>query len=80
MNKNPIEGRHDRASWHNTAKPLGSVVEVNGAVVRGSNAFLPGEIPPSQEDGKSAEVVVMRRETGGYRDARLNFDTGKLLP
>ena len=45
MNKNHIEGRHDAVSWHNTAKPFGLVVEVNVAVVRGSNAFLPGEIP-----------------------------------
>jgi hypothetical protein len=45
MNKNYIEGRYDRESWHHTAKPIGSVVEVNAAVVQGSNAFLPGEIP-----------------------------------
>jgi hypothetical protein len=31
MNKNPIEGRRDGVSWHNTAKPSGEVVPVNQA-------------------------------------------------
>ena len=44
MDKNRIEGRHGAMSWHNTAKSSGLPVEVNAAVVRGSNAFLPGEI------------------------------------
>lgn len=43
MNKNLIEGRRTRTSWHNTAKSNSSGVEVNGAVAQGSNAFLPGE-------------------------------------
>ena len=43
MNKNLIEGRRDGASWHNTAKPVGEVVEVNQAAVRGRTVFLPGE-------------------------------------
>lgn len=64
MNKNAIEGRRDGASWHNTAKPTGSVAEVNGAVVPGSSAFLPGEIPPPQGGGKSAEAIVASSEPG----------------
>ena len=64
MNKNHIEGQHDRASWHNTAKPTGSVVEVNVAVVQGSNAFLPGEILAVHPARKSAEVVVADSEPG----------------
>ena len=44
MNKNLIEGRRDGASWHNTAKPTGEVVEVNQAAVRGRTVSLPGEV------------------------------------
>jgi hypothetical protein len=64
MNKNNIEGRYDRESWHHTAKPIGSVVEVNAAVVQESNAFLPGEIPRRRRRGKSAEAVVVSSEPG----------------
>ena len=42
MNKNLIQGRCDGVSWHNTAKPVGEVVEVNQAAVRGRSVFLPG--------------------------------------
>jgi len=64
MNKNIIEGRRDGTSWHNTAKSSGSVVEVNGAVVSGSNAFLPGEILAGRPSRKSAEIVVMSNKPG----------------
>ena len=37
------------------------------AVVQGSNAFLPGEIPRRKCRGKSAEAIVARRETGGWK-------------
>jgi len=67
MNKNIIEGRRDGTSWHNTAKSTGSVVEVNGAVVSRSNAFLPGEILAGQPAGESAEAVVMSSEPGVVR-------------
>jgi hypothetical protein len=67
MNKNHIEGRHDGTSWHSTAKSTGSVVEVNVAVVQGSNAFLPGEILPLRGGRKSAEVVVMSNKPGAGR-------------
>lgn len=43
MNKNLIEGRRTWTCWHNTAKSNSSRAEVNGAVVQGSSAFLPGE-------------------------------------
>ncbi len=33
--------------------------EVNAAVVSGSSAFLPGEIPPVRSGGKSAEAIVV---------------------
>jgi hypothetical protein len=77
MNKNYIEGRYDRESWHHTAKPIGSVVEVNAAVVQGSNAFLPGEIPRRKCHGKSAEVVVAENKPGTVRGPR-KHETGKL--
>jgi len=67
MNKNHIKGRHDGTSWHNTAKSSGSVVEVNVAVVQGSNAFLPGEILAVDPARKSAEVVVVDNEPGTRR-------------
>ncbi len=71
MNKNHIEGRHDRTSWHSTAKSTVQRVEVNVAVVQGSNAFLPGEIPRGKSCGKSAEVVVVCSEPGAAM-ARVN--------
>jgi hypothetical protein len=70
MNKNYIEGRYDRESWHHTAKPIGSVVEVNVTVVQGSNAFLSGEIPKRKCHGKSAEVVVVVLFRGTLKCAR----------
>jgi hypothetical protein len=76
MNKNTIEGRCDGTSWHNTAKSNGSVVEVNGAVVSGSNAFLPGEIPRRKWRGRSAEVVVAENKPG-VRDPH-KLETGNL--
>jgi hypothetical protein len=76
MNKNHIEGRYDGTSWHSTAKSTGSVVEVNVAVVQGSNAFLPGEIPCRKWHGKSAEVVVAD-DKPGVMDPR-KLETGNL--
>ena len=64
MDKNRIEGRPGEASWHNTAKPSDPVREVNAAVVRRRTAFLPGEIPTGQPEGKSAEAIVPGREPG----------------
>ena len=55
MNKNLIQGRRDGASWHNTAKPIGEVVEVNQAAVRGRTVLLPGEISALRGVEKSAE-------------------------
>jgi hypothetical protein len=76
MNKNHIEGRRDGTSWHNTAKSTGSVVEVNVAVVQGSNALLPGEILAGQPVGKSAETVVATDKPGASGPCKL--DTGSL--
>ena len=77
MDKNRIEGRHGAMSWHNTAKSSGVPVEVNAAAVRWSNVPLPGEISPSQDGEKSAEVIVVGKTSRG-RDARSNNDTGGL--
>jgi hypothetical protein len=64
MNKNAIEGRRGGTSWHSIAKSKGSAVEVNGAVVSRSNAFLPGEILSPRGGRKSAEIVVMSNKPG----------------
>jgi hypothetical protein len=65
MDKNPIEGRREEVSWHNTAKPFGLVSEVNEAVVRERTAFLPGEISDARASEKSAEVIVSEQQAGG---------------
>ena len=54
-----------RVSWHNTAKPIGPAMEVNAAVVQGSNTLLSGEIPRGKCLGKSAEAIVARQRAGG---------------
>ena len=77
MNKNHIQGRPGRVSWHNTAKPFDLARQVNGAIVRGRTAFLPGEICPVRAGQKSAEVILSRITSRG-RDARSNNDTGGL--
>jgi hypothetical protein len=56
--------RRDGVSWHNTAKPVGEVVEVNQAAVRGRTVFLPGEISPVRAGEKSAEVIVVGKRAG----------------
>jgi hypothetical protein len=77
MDKNRIEGRHGASRWHNTPKATGMPVEVNSAAVQWSNVQLPGEISPSQDGEKSAEVIVVGKTSRG-RDARSNNDTGGL--
>jgi len=64
MDKNPIKGRREEASWHNTAKPFGLVSEVNGAVVRGRTALLPGETLGVRAPKESAEVIVVGKRAG----------------
>ena len=77
MNKNTIEGRRGKASWHNTAKPQVHALEVNGAVVSRSNAFLPGEIPRRKCCGKSAEAIVVDSEPGAGKRPH-KHETGSL--
>lgn len=67
MNKNRIEGRRAGTSWHHTAKSSGLGAEVNAAVARGSNAFLPGEVPRRKCRGKSAEAIVPSSEPDTQR-------------
>jgi hypothetical protein len=43
MNKNRIKVRRGLGSWHHTANPFGSSMEVNTAVVQGSIERLPRE-------------------------------------
>ena len=63
MNKNTIEGRRDWTSWHNTAKSIGSVVEVNRAVAREATRSYLGR-PCVSSVRESAEAVGMSREPG----------------
>ena len=77
MNKNLIEGRHDGASWHNTAKPFGLVAEVNEAVVRGRTAFLPGEISAVRA-AREVSRGHSSRETS--RGARCTVQTSNRRP
>ena len=58
MDKNRIEGRQGASRWHNTPKASGMPLEVNAAAVRRSDVPLPGEIPPPEGGGKSAEAIV----------------------
>jgi hypothetical protein len=78
MDKKRIEGRRGATSWHNTAKSPGLAVEVNATVAQGSSAPLPGEAPPGQPGGESAEAVVVGGTSRGLEDARLNNETGSL--
>ena len=71
MNKNLIQGRCDGASWHNTAKPVGEVVEVNQAAVRGRTVFLPGEISALRGVEKSAEVIVVGKRAGVRKHSKI---------
>ena len=75
MDKNRIEGRHGASRGHNTPKTTGMPVEVNSAAVRRSNVQLPGEISPSQDGEKSAEVIVVGKTSRG-QVAHFNNDTG----
>ena len=81
MNKNRIEGRPRCGERAQHRKAVGSVVEVNAAVVPGSNAFLPGEIPRGRPGGKSAEAIVASKagKPAGAkgRTDQLAFDRGK---
>ena len=77
MDKNRIEGRHGASRGHNTPKTTGMPVEVNSAAVRRSNVQLPGEISPSQDGEKSAEVIVVGKTSRG-QVAHFNNDTGGL--
>ena len=78
MDKNRIQGRYGATSWHNTAKSSGLPVEVNAAVVQGSDAPLPGEICRERSGQKSAEAIVVGETSRGLENARLNSDTGGL--
>ena len=55
-------------------------LEVNTAAVRRSSVPLPGEIPPPEGGGKSAEAIVAGGTSRGLEDARSNYETGGLNP
>ena len=81
MNKNRIEGRPRCDERAGCSEVAGSVAEVNAAVVPGSNASLPGEIPRRKCLGKSAEAIVASKagKPAGAkgRTGQLAFDRGR---
>ena len=78
MDKNPIQGRSGLVSWHNTAKPFDLARQVDGAIVRGRTAFLPGEACRVRARQESAEVIVVGKMSRGWKCTRLNIATGGL--
>ena len=82
MNKNHIRGRHGGVSWHNAAKPVGLVVEVNVAVVRRRTASLPGEISAARgrasgSAGRSNALGDGREVSRGHSNGDVNRGAGK---
>ena len=86
-NRNLIRGRQSEVSWHNTAKPFDSALEVNEAAVWWRYTPLPGEIslawrPASVGSAADSNIRGDQREvsrgystrvgTGGLQDVRLN--------
>jgi hypothetical protein len=67
MNKNRISRLTRWDELAQRSKVTGPGAAVNAAVVPGNNAFLPGEIPAGQPEGKSAEVVVVDSKPGAGR-------------
>lgn len=78
MNKNQIKGRRRATRWHNTSKSIGMPTEVNLVVVQQSNVPLPGEISASKDGEESAEVIVIMETSRGFKETRLNYETGSL--
>ena len=66
-NRNLIRGRRNGTSWHNTAKFLHSVPEVNEAVGWRRFSFLSGEISSACAGEKSAEIIVVITKPGAER-------------
>jgi hypothetical protein len=86
-NRNLIGGRQRGESWHNTAKPFDSSLEVNEAVVWRRNTLLPGEISMAWRPAKAGSASgsnargdhrevsrgrSISEGTGGLEAARVN--------
>ena len=69
-------GHTGGASWHNTAKPTGLVMAVNGAVVRERTAFLPGEI--SVLCGRESGSAIGSNAGGRGREVSRGHSTEKM--
>ena len=69
MNKKRIEGRRGGASWHHTAKPQGSTCPGGKSdVCAGKQRVLTwGDPLVGNDEGKSAEVIVVRAQAGGVQ-------------
>ena len=74
MNKNAIKGRRGGTSWHNTAKPSGSALEVNGAAVPGSNAFFfTWGDPAAEAHSEVSRGRISAQRDRGLEDARFKL-------
>lgn len=92
MNKNCIRGRRDGKSWHNTAKSLHSVVEVNAVVGWRRFPCLPGEVSTTSDrengsvsgsNARDDDREISRghssdQRAGGWKMPVINNDTGSL--
>ena len=77
MNKNRIEGRRDADELAQHSEVDGPVAEVNAAVVPGSNAFLPGEIPTEEMPREVSRGRSTEQRAGGWKTP-VNEETGRL--
>ena len=73
MNKNYIRGRRNGMSWHNTAKSLHSVPEVNGVVGWRRFQGLPGEISIAR--GRESGSAVRSNALGDDREVSRGHST-----
>jgi hypothetical protein len=71
MNKNLIRGRQSEVSWHNTAKPSDSALEVSEAVVWRRFVRLPGEISVAR--GRESDSAVRSNALGDDREVDRQF-------
>ena len=75
-NRNLIRGRQDGKSWHNTAKSLHSVLEVNEAVGWRRFSSLPGEISTAR--GRGSDSAERSNALGDGREVSRGHSTGNV--
>ncbi len=77
MDKKRIKGRRGVTSWHNTAKSLRLIpVGKSDVCVAKQRVLTWGDPVVGNDDGKSAEVIVVQLRAGG-ETSRLNYEYRK---